>query len=564
MLDSLYVKNLALIDEIECNFSDGLNIVTGETGAGKSIIIGSINLALGAKADKELIREGTEYALIELTFLDHREETRKALQEMDIPIEGDTIVISRRIMAGRSVSKINGETVTNKQVKALADVLIDIHGQHEHQSLLQKKKQAEILDVFAGEKMQELLQKMSEEYKCYKACKNKLESETVDENVRRRELELVQFEVGEIEDIKPQIGEDITLEDKYRKMLHARKISQSLGVSASLLGTEEPEAIGNQIGRALREVKSVSEYDSKIAEYEEILFQIEQLCTEYYRSVSDYLDDMEFEPEDFAKVEERLNLLNRLKDKYGKSIEDVLSYCENAKQKMEKYMDYDAYIVTLQEELGVLEGVIRKRADEIHELRVESAKILEKELTVSLEEMNFAQVNFSISLQKNEQITAMGYDDVEFLISTNPGESIRPLEQVASGGELSRIMLAIKTIFADKDDIETLIFDEIDTGISGKTAWKISEKIGKLSRNHQILCITHLPQIAAMADHHFRIEKEVVGNSTHTKMSVLNEELSLQELARLLGGEQITDAVLCNAKEMREMANLEKNSIMKS
>lgn len=563
MLINLYVKNLALIDEIECNFKEGLNIITGETGAGKSIIIGSINLALGAKADKELIRQGAEYALIELTFQTEDKDIFSLLDEMDIPTEEGNIVISRRIMPTRSVSKINGETVTIKQVKALSEMLIDIHGQHEHQSLLNRKKHGEILDFFAGEELISLKEAMAEEYKRYKECKKRLEEESVDEQVRRRELELARFESEEIERANPVIGEDEVLEQDYRRMVNARKITQALMVNSQLMGYDTDSGAANQIGRALRELKSVTAYDDKLADLEELLVQIEQLTGDYCHGVSGYLDEFEYSEEEFYRVEERLNLLNHLKGKYGNSLEQVLQYAKDTEEKIAKYEDYDAYLQNLNEEKEVLWGKLKETAEKVSKIRKEKAVILEKHLVETLQEMNFMEVHFQVRISETESITENGMDEMEFFISTNPGEVPRPLGQVASGGELSRIMLAIKTVFADKDAIETLIFDEIDTGISGKTAWKIAEKIGQLGRNHQVMCITHLPQIAAMADHHFVIEKMAGEGGTVTTMRELSEDNSILEMARLLGGEEITEAVHNNAVEMRQMAKIEKSNIMK-
>ncbi len=563
MLINLYVKNLALIDEIECNFKEGLNIITGETGAGKSIIIGSVNLALGAKADKELIRQGAEYALIELTFQTEDKEIFSLLEEMDIPTEDGNIVISRRIMPTRSVSKINGETVTVKQVKMLAEMLIDIHGQHEHQSLLNRKKHGEILDFFAGEELYTLKEIMSEEYKNYKDCKRRLEEESVDEQVRRRELELARYEAAEIERANPIIGEDETLEQEYRRMLNGRKITGVLMTNSQLMGYDTDSGAANQIGRALRELKSVTAYDDKLADLEEMLVQIEQLTSDYCHGVSGYLDEFEYNEEEFFRIEERLNVLNHLKGKYGNSLEQVLSYAKDTAEKIAKYEDYDAYLQNLNEEKDALWEKLKNTAEKVSKIRKEKAVVLEKYLIDTLQEMNFMEVQFQVRISETDTISENGMDETEFFISTNPGEVPRPLSQVASGGELSRIMLAIKTVFADKDAIETLIFDEIDTGISGKTAWKIAEKIGQLGKNHQIMCITHLPQIAAMADHHFVIEKLVGEQGTITSMRELSEENSVLEMARLLGGEEITEAVLTNAKEMRQMAKIEKSNIMK-
>lgn len=555
MLISLHVKNLALIDEEEVFFEEGLNILTGETGAGKSIVIGSVNLALGAKADKDLIRDGAEYALVELVFqLDERQEER--LREMDIfPEEDHTLIIQRRIMPSRSVCKVCGETAGAKQLKEIAGVLINIHGQHEHQTLLQKKKYKEILDDYAGESSAGLKDEIRECYREFTELQKELEKNTGDEAAREREASLLRFEVEEIEEANLNPGEDEELEQLYHKMVNSRKIKEAVYSACHMTGYGEGESAGEYIGRALRELKSVSSYDSVLEELEAQLQDIDNLLGDFNRAASDYMDGLEFDGEDFARTEERLNLVNHLKSKYGKNIEEVLAYKTHGEERLNILENYEIYRNEVLQRLGQTREKLLKLCGKLSDIRKKCAKKLGKELKQALRELNFEEVHFEILVNPCPEMPASdGYDDIEFIISTNKGEAPRPLNQVASGGELSRIMLAFKTVLADKDDIQTLIFDEIDTGISGKTAWKVSEKLGILGKNHQVICITHLPQIAAMSDVHFLIEKSAKKDRTVTTIKKISEEDDLRELARMLGGAEITEAALQNAREMKALA----------
>lgn len=555
MLVSLYVKNLALIDEEEVFFEDGLNILTGETGAGKSIIIGSVNLALGAKGDKELIRTGAEYALIELLFkLDKTQEA--AVKEMDIfPEEDGTLVIQRKIMAGRSVCKVCGETVGVKQLQELAGILIDIHGQHEHQSLLKKKRHQEILDSYAGAPLLALKEKIRKSHSGYRQVLGELQETGTDGEKREKEAALLKFEIDEIEEAALVAGEDDSLEALYRRMTNSRRIKEAVSVCHRLTGYDTEDSAGENIGRALRELKSAVAYDERLSGLESQLSDVDGLLNDFNRAMADYMEDMEFDEEDFVKTEGRLNLLNHLKAKYGSSIEGILAYKLKNEEKLSILENYEAYREELLRNYEKYKNELTALCEKASVVRKKSAKELSRALKQALLELNFEKVDFEIQVRPAEEnMTAEGYDEIEFMISTNSGERLKPLHQVASGGELSRIMLAFKTVLADRDDIQTLIFDEIDTGISGKTAWKVSEKLGVLGKGHQIICITHLPQIAAMADTHFLIEKCEKEKRTVTSIRKIVEEDSLKELARMLGSAEITQAALQNAMELKELA----------
>ena len=554
MLQSLHVKNLVLIDEAEVDFGEGLNILTGETGAGKSIIIGSINLALGAKADKELIRTGAEYALVEMVFTVEQPQQLAAIQALDLPVEDGQIILQRRIMPNRNVCKVCGETVTARQLKQLAEILIDIHGQHEHQSLLRSAKQLEILDAYAGEELLPHKEALKEIYSQYRKAVEELSHNEVDEETRKREAALAEFECQEIEEASLMPGEDEEVEQTYQKLVNSQKIKDAASAAYALCGYEE-SGIGSNVGRALREIRAVSAYDDALGEFEQQLLDIDSLLNDYNRGIADYLSELEFDGEFFERTEKRLNLLNHLKTRYGNTIEDILAYRDRAESTLEKYRDYDTYRMELTKRADTLREEALAVCSEISDIRSRSADKLAQEMKKALIDLNFQEVEFEIHVDASEEtISGNGFDKATFLISTNTGEKLRELAQVASGGELSRIMLALKTVLADKDAIETLIFDEIDTGISGKTAWKVSEKMGILGRGHQLICITHLPQIAAMADRHFCIEKKVEDNRSVTGIRMLEEEESVAEVARMLGSDSITENVMNNAREMKDLA----------
>lgn len=562
MLYSLHVKNLALIKEQEIEFSKGLNILTGETGAGKSVVIGSVNLALGGKADTGLIRTGEEYALVELVFGLENEEQRHLLEEMDIPVEEDgTVLIQRKLMQGRSISKVCGENVTARQLKDISNILINIHGQNDHQELLHKNKHLEILDDYCMDDLGSLPDKLKENLQKLKGLEESLAQTDMDESARIREQELLEFEVNEISEAELRAGEDEQLEARYHKMVNSRKISEAAGAAFAMTGSGESEENASDIvGRAVRELSSVVSYDSELSDLLSQLTDVENLLTDFNHSLADYIDDLEFDDEEFRTVEDRLNVINHLKDKYGGSIEAVLDSLSVKEERLDTLSDLDAHRNKLKKDLEEQRTVVLDLCKKISAIRKKGSKGLTEKLTAALVDLNFLDVKFNIDITSSEDdITTKGYDSVEFMISTNPGEEPRPLEKIASGGELSRIMLALKTVVADKDDISTLIFDEIDAGISGKTAWKVSQKLGELSKDHQIICITHLPQIAAMADSHYMIEKGLSDGRTITSIHALSDEDSIGELGRLLGGDTITDAVMQNARDMKKQATDSKN-----
>lgn len=558
MLQNLHVKNLALIDETEVDFSEGLNILSGETGAGKSIIIGSINLALGEKIQKEMLRENSDSALVELIFSVTGEKQKKMLSDLSVSVEDDQVILSRKIVNGRGVAKVNGESVPASKMKEIAAVLIDIHGQHEHQSLLSKKKHLEILDDYAREGLEDLKPELARAWKEYRELEQELKEADVDEGERLREVALLEYEIGEIEEASLRDGEDEELEADYKKFVNGKKIMEALNAAYQCTGGMDQAS--ELTGRALRELGSVSAYDEKIQNLEEQLLEIDNLLNDFNREIADYMEDTEFDEAAFFEIEKRLNEVNRLKAKYGGTIGEVLSSCRQKQERLAHLQDYDTYLNDLRLRFKQAEEALGEVSGRVSEVRQKYAGTLTAAVTEALRDLNFLDVVFEMRFERLSGHTANGIDDAEFMISTNPGEPVRPLGKVASGGELSRIMLAIKTVLADQDAVETLIFDEIDSGISGRTAQMVSEKMNILGRNHQIICITHLPQIAAMADAHYLIEKSVKNNATVSEIRRLSEEESIDELSRMLGGVEITEKVRQSAGEMRELALAKKQN----
>lgn len=554
MLLHLHVKNLALIEETEVEFGNGLNILTGETGAGKSIILGSINLALGQRVSREMIRDESKPMLVELVF-DVDEECRKKLENMDIAVDNSEVIISRKITGQRSISRINGETVPVTMLKQVAEYLIDIHGQHEHQSLLKREKHLEILDKFAGKKLENVLVFVREYYDKYVLLNQKITEFTADVGDREREIGFLEYEIGEIDKAKLVPGEDEILETDFRRMQNGQKITEGLGRVYHLTTGDGNGSAGDYLSLAVRELSSLASFDGELGDLYDQMQQLEGLLADFNRDLEQYMGEMEFSEEDFVRTQERLDEINRLKNRYGNTIENILERRHNMEEKLMQLRDYEKTVERMKEEKKEIYRELEKYCEKASEIRRECALSLAKRIRDALVDLNFMDVQFQIDVEQLLKPSANGWDRVEFLISTNPGEPVRALGKVASGGELSRIMLAIKTIFADKDEIETLIFDEIDTGISGRTAQKVSEKMSLIGKSRQIICITHLPQIAAMADRHFVIEKTADKQATQTDIRMLEETDVVQELARMLGGAQITDTVIENAREMKELAN---------
>lgn len=552
MLLSLHVKNFAIIDEVWVDFGEGMNILSGETGAGKSILLGSVNAALGGKVSKEMLGRNGDYALAELVFDCDNEKVRKLLLEQDIPIE-DNLIISRRVSDnGRSISRVNGEVVNTGLLKELSSLLLEIFGQHENQTLLVPKNQLSLVDRYRKEQTYPILEEIRSQYAAYRYCSREYEEALSHSESRARELSLLSFEHDEISIAALKPGEDELLEERYRILSNCSRITEAVGEADRVLHTDANSA-ADQVGRALRQLSRVLVYDDKLNSIYEEMEQVEEQLTDIGCRLSDYIDEMDASGDELAETEERLNLINRLKAKYGKSIEDILSYDADLKVKIDRMEHYDLYLAELKKKLDSVNATLEKLCSRLGSVRKESAAELEQKIAEVLRDLNFPDVIFEIAIRE-VPMSADGTEEAEFLISANLGEPVRPITKIASGGELSRISLAVKSVFAGQDETESLILDEIDTGISGRTAQKVAEAMAGIAAEHQIICITHLPQIAAMADHHFLIEKASDDMSTRTRVTALSEEQTVMELARMLGGAEITETVKNNAEEMRRLA----------
>jgi len=552
MLLNLHVKNLAIIEDEEVEFGEGLNVLTGETGAGKSLLLGSVNLALGGRADSTLIRQGAEYALVEMTFDAKKEQIRKHLADEEVYPEDGCVVLGRRIMEGRSKARINGESVSASTLSSAAGLLLDIHGQQDSQILLKRRNHLDLLDEYGGAKGREQRAAVSEIYGKYALSRKELESFSMDEESRARSLELLQYEIQEIEDAGLKPGEDDLLEMKYRRMANAKKITEEAGESYRLIA--EDDSASDRLDKALGLIRSVSGYDDELSDIQSHMAEAESVLSDCARELGRYLERLDFSEEDFSETEERLNTINHLKDKYGQTIDEILS-CKAAKEEEAgRLLNYEEYCRKKNLETESLYRELADASGVLTALRKTYAAAMEKEIADNLRDLNFPDAHFLIELENRKEPGPEGAEDAQFLISMNPGEPLKPLEKIASGGELSRIMLAVRTVMADKDDVPTLIFDEIDAGISGRTAQLVAEKLHFIARHRQVICITHLAQIAAMADHHYVIDKETDGSRTNTHVRELNDAESAEELARILGGTRITETTRMNAREMKELA----------
>lgn len=557
MLENLHVKNLALIEEEDITFLDGLHILSGETGAGKSIILGALGLALGGKVSKEMLRDGDKEALVEAVFRVTRESQRKQLAALDVEPYDDQIILSRKITESRSVAKINGEMVPAVKMKQVGDIFLDIHGQNDHQSLLHKKKHLEMLDEYAKSEVQPLKERMHTAYKKYAQKQQEWQDADRMDGDREREISFLEYEIHEIADANLQVGEDERFESQYRRLSNSKRIMEALGEAQQM--SAGADGASDQIGRAIQRLHQVVVYDEALSPMLDSLSDIDSLLSDFNRDLSQYMSEAEFDEELFAQIDGRLNEINRLKDKYGSTIEQILAAKEEKEERLQKLQHYEAYLAKLSEECKQAKKEAEDAAFALSSMRQHYAKELSKKVEDALLDLNFLDVHFSMEFLQAEKIGMDGYDDAQFMIRTNPGEPVRPLKDIASGGEMSRIMLAIKTVLAEHDDIDTLIFDEIDAGISGRTAQAVSEKLHLVAKEHQVICITHLPQIAAMADHHYLIQKDVIGNETISSIEALSYHDSIKELARMLGGTTITQTVLDNAKEMKELAQQKKD-----
>ncbi|MBE5038895.1 DNA repair protein RecN [Ructibacterium gallinarum] len=559
MLRELHIKNIAVIEEVTVSFGDGFHVLTGETGAGKSILIDSINMALGERSAKDLIRTGAEKAEVDVVFEPSPAAAEKLL-ELGIETEDDLLYISRQIgVDGKSKCRINGHLVPLSVLREASACLLTIHGQNDNQSILSPKTHIHFVDDYGN--YDALLQEYGKQYQKVSEINRKLTKLLVDETERLRKIDLLSYQVNEIRAAQLKSDEEEELEERRSYLAHIEQIAENTeSAYAALYGDESQAAAYDQIGAAVRDLESVVSYDTRIAGFHEILTSVLAELEDVTHDLKSYAEDIDYQPGELNQVEERLEVYATLKRKYGGSAEAVLKYCEEAQAELDEIENSDAARESLRAELEKEQKVLHEKGLALSAAREEAAISLQTRIMEELSDLDMQKMRFSVCVQPLEnadgtiRYTPLGCDHVEFLISANPGEELKPLQKIASGGEMSRIMLAIKSVLADSDIVETLIFDEIDTGVSGRAAQKIAEKIGMLARSHQILCITHLAQIASMADVHFLIEKSSDDTHTRTTVTMLDEEERKTELARIIGGVKITDLTLQAAQEMLDMA----------
>ncbi len=559
MLHTLHIANVALIDQIDIEFTPGLNILSGETGAGKSVIIGSVSIALGGKLPKDILKDPQKSGFIELGFsVDMSDRSFARLLEdkqIDVPEDGE-VLISRKITGNKSVCRINGETISAGDLRDITDCLLDLHGQHEHQSLLKKSKHLEILDEFGKAKILPVKQKVSDLYSTYRQTLKDILEMDMDDTKRFREMDFCEYELSEIDAAHLVPGEEEDLMAQFKKANSAAELVHGLSEIYDEINASRTSA-SEAVERSLKVISHLVTLDEGLTPIHDELMDLESLLHDVSLDVNSYLSGISQDEELLGSLQERLDLLHDMKRKYGNTYEEIMAHRDECEKRLAFLKNYEERKNALIAQRSRLEKELEAASNELSELRKTYAKSFEKELKAGLVDLNFLTVEFEVAFDKTADFTSNGTDDVDFMISTNPGSPIRPLAQIASGGELSRIMLAIKSIMARTDDVDTLIFDEIDTGISGRTAQKVAELLGKISKDRQVICISHLPQIVSMADTHFLIEKDADQNGTHTDIFVLDEENSVKEIARMLGGKEINDLVLENARQMKQMARSE-------
>ena len=557
MIHELYIKNCALVEELRVNFGKKLNILTGETGSGKSIILEALNLCLGGKYDRSYLRKGTESGEVETVIFSDSIVFLEILKERGIDIDSEhMIVISRKLYSdGKTVTKINGKNIKVSDLKSVMSKIVDMHGQHQNQALYNKENHLEFLDLFGKEEIRKEYEIYRKCYKEYNEIKRKILrlNDNKSEMEVQREKDLLRFQINEIEAANLDSGEYEELKSRKEILENGEKIFSSLSESYQLLHAGQFNS-EDQLGNTSNLLSGISKYDKAIEKIEEtannVLYELQELS----RTIRIYLDNIDFDPSALNSIQERLDVINNLRRKYGDTIEDIFSYYEKIKERLDDIENREEKNSKLQKELSIKAEELNVCAENLSSVRKELAKKLEDNLLKELSTLNMKNTKFKVNFKKIEY-NEKGNDDVEFLVSFNLGEDLNPLYKVASGGEMSRFMLAFKSILSDVDKIETLIFDEIDTGISGRAAQTVGEKLSAISKEKQVICITHLPQIASFADEHFYIEKNVENKRTYTSIEKLDRNSKKNEIARLISGTIITEKTVEHADEILEIAD---------
>ncbi len=565
MLLQLNIMNFALIEKLSIDFSKGFNVLSGETGAGKSILIDAINFVLGGKFNKNLIRVGEDKTVVEAVFSIENPKTKDVLEELDISDEGVVILSRESFSSGKTIAKVNNKTLLLSKVKQVSETLIDIHGQHENQNLLDSTKHINYVDSFGQELLVDKLSEYGNQYEKYIEIDRKIFSLQGNEGEREKKIDFLRFQIDEINAVKPKLGEDDELSKKFNLLSNGEKIKKALEKSYILLKENDESRISiiDSLMYAIRELKSIE------AHYEDIKPIVSSIEESYYvledniATISDLKEDTDYDIGELEFINSRMYQLSSCKKKYGPTLEDVIDYRDSMEEQYYELVNCGEIIEKLQKEKLILREKLMEISEEIHDIRIKISKNLEAEIKKELDYVGLEKSVFRIQVEYTEELTSKGRDKVQFTISTNPGQPLQPLEDVVSGGELSRIMLALKTVFVDKDHIPSVIFDEVDTGISGRIAQRVGEKMVLISENHQVFCITHLPQIAALADANYLIEKNSTDFTTFTEVKKLKVEEVEQEVARIIGGSEVTRKTLENASEMIEKANEIKKTLRK-
>ena len=553
MLESLSVKNFALIKEAHIDFKNNLNILTGETGSGKSILIGSINLALGMRASKEYMRDENDDTVVSISFVVNDKNLLEEIKALDIPISEDNkIIIYRKITKDKNIAKVNDEPSTLAKIKELTEKLIDIFGQHDGESLRKNAKHIMFLDEFIGKESEECKKKITKVYNELKEANEKLDTFNLDERMRLREIDILKYEIEELETANLKEGEEEKLSESFKLATNSKHIIDDLASALNVLQE-------SNISMALKDLKSAMKYDESLNEIYSELMDCDSIVSDSIKAIDKKIGDYDIDEKELAEMEERLDKIRGILMKYDNSVKKALEELVVKKKRIAELEDYDNEKQKAKQKVTELEEKINNECQILSDLRKKYSKDFVEKIIYELKDLGFLDVRFEINIDKKNEITKDGFDDVTFMISLNVGEKLRPLSDVASGGELSRIMLSIKTILSESYGTETLIFDEIDAGISGITASKVASKLNRIAKNHQVILITHLPQIAAMADNHFVIQKKVEGDRTLTTIDALSDKGMIDEIGRLISSSgDLTETVLANAKELKEAALKEK------
>lgn len=560
MLIQLNIKNFALIEEMTINFKEGFNILSGETGAGKSIMIDAIDFVLGGKFSKSLIRTGEDRTYVEALFTLDGSKVCEVLDELDIEYD-DVLIISREShQSGKNLIKINGKSLITSQLKRVRAKLLDIHGQHQNQELLLRSSHILYLDGFIDKSIEEPLNKYTVLRESLLQVREDLKRITGNQD-REKLLDYLKFQIEDIEKAKLKENEEDTLREEYNILANAEKINHALVDSYKLLSGQEEFSVMDSLSKVISELSGVEKHFEKIKKNKDVIEEAFYTIEEATREIRDMAEEIVFDNDALESINSRIYEINQYKKKYGSTVKDILDYLEKIKKEYDEIINSEKIINELREKENNILKSMEEAAIILHELRVEKSGALEEKILKELAFVGLEKSRMQIRVEREETFNERGFDDVCFLISTNPGEPLMPLEKVLSGGELSRIMLALKCVFAEKDEIPTLIFDEIDTGISGAVAQRVGEKMYQLSCTHQVLCITHLPQIAILSDYHYFVTKNVVDNKTFTSIKVLKIEEKELEISKMLSGNDVTEATLNNVKEMIRISEEKKKEI---